>query len=259
MRRALALLAVLGAVAPDGLRQRPARLADARRRRLQPPRGLRRPRVDVSCSTAPTPGVRVTAGTKVIDRIKTEVERRRPARLDQVARHHDRPRPARRRRDQPRRAGALALRVDGIGRRQRSAACRRRTSSCASTAPATSRPAAASTTSRSRSTAPPRPTSRTSRRRTPSVRTDGSGDAEPARRPLAGVIVEGSGDVTYSGRPSVQLAPRGLGQRAPQSRTRFNDDDPGDHAPGRRYQQVLAERSTRPRAAPSAPGAGRGA
>ena len=56
------------------LRQRPARLPDPRSGRLHAPGGLGRPLArHPPASTAPTPGVRITAGTKAIDRIKTEV------------------------------------------------------------------------------------------------------------------------------------------------------------------------------------------
>ena len=215
VRRALALLAVLGAVALTGCDSGPP-VSQTRDlggfNRLEVSGDLS---LDIRLLQPPRPGC-ADHGRHEGDRPHQDRgRRRRAARLDQVARPDDRSRPARRRLDQPRRAGAA-----GAARRRSrptstSAACRRRPSSCASTAPATSGPAAASTTSRWRSTAPPTPTSRTSRRRTPASASTAPATSDLRVARSLELIVEGSRRRHLPRPPVRELAPRGLGQRHP--------------------------------------------
>ena len=205
---------------------RPATLA-----RLHARRGLGAARsTSRSVPARPRAGARDHAGEKAIDRIKTEVVRRRAAVVDQVARA---------RRSAPTRSTTLA-----------SASACRAARRCGSTARATSTLGGLDRRTRfelsvkgsgdvqargrvddlevevdgSRRRRP----RATSRPRRGAVRIDGSGDAERARRDEPRrPIVEGSGDVTYRGRPRVSSRLDGLGRRARRLTATAAAVDPG--------------------------------
>ena len=216
------------------------------------------------CSTAPTRACGSPPARRSIDRIETEVVGD-VLRVSTKSRGlDDRPGPARRRLDQPRRAGAAGAARRRPGRRDAQRPVRPSRSSCASTAPGDVQArgrvddlemevdGSAETDLGDLAT------------QNASVRIDGSGDADLRVARSLELIVEGSGDVTYRGRPSVSSRLEGSGDVS--ADWTINGDDRPE--PGRRVASVhrfwsegdkVAGRSTRPRAAPSAPGAGRGA